>query len=95
MKDRLNQQVFVRTQVILTPELISSIEKARKIKKESRSAYLRKAALLRLSQEKKQKANLAVLADSVIGSLSLRGHPVWSNEASVEEWHKSIRSEWE
>lgn len=83
-----------RTQVMLTPELITMIEKARKIAGESRSAYLRKAALLRLSQEKKRKGILENLADTLIGSISLRRHPIWKDAPSIEKWLEETRSEW-
>lgn len=84
----------MRTQVMLTPELIDMIEKARRIAGESRSAYLRKAALLRLSQEEKRKETLKNVADILIGSISLRRHLVWKDASSIEKWLKETRSEW-
>lgn len=86
---------LLRTQVMLTPELIGKIDSARLRKRESRSAYLRKAALLRLIQEEKQREDLTKLADTLIGSISLKDHPVWKDASSIEKWKKDIRNEWE
>lgn len=86
---------LMRTQVMLTPELIGKIDDARLRKCESRSAYLRKAALLRLTQEGKRREDLIKLANTIIGSISLKDHPVWKDAESVEQWKKDMRSEWE
>lgn len=79
---------------MLTPELITKIDTVRMRKHESRSAYLRKAALLRLAQEERKKKDLSILADVIIGSISMKDHPSWKDEESVERWKKDIRDEW-
>lgn len=86
---------LLRTQVMLTPDLIGKIDSARLRKRESRSAYLRKAALLRLTQEEKRREDLTKLANTLIGSISLKDHPVWKDTESIEQWKKDMRKEWE
>lgn len=84
----------IRTQVILTRELVEYIDRVRRLAGESRSAYLRRAAELRLTQREGRRARLKKLAQTMIGSVSLNHHPAWKNKEAIEAWRTALRNEW-
>ena len=86
---------IVRTQITLTSELKKLIEKKAKLKGESLSGYLRRAAMLQLRREAQEKKDLEELANKVIGSIDLEKHSYWKDKKSVNKWLRNLRSEWE
>lgn len=88
-------QPTIRTQISLTPSIKRAIEAKRRLTGESLSAYLRKAALIRLLAEEEEEEDLKRLAKAVIGSVSLKNHPEWSTKTRIRCWLKALRKEWE
>ena len=84
----------VRTQITLTENLKKLIEERTILKNESLSGYLRRAALLLLFLEEKEKQDLEDLANIVIGSVDTKKNPHWSSVSKVRKWVKDLRSEW-
>lgn len=80
---------------MLTPLLKRVIEAKSRLMGESLSAYLRKAAVLRLMAEDVEKQELASLAESVVGSVKARNHSEWSSKAKVRGWVRKLREDWE
>jgi Arc/MetJ-type ribon-helix-helix transcriptional regulator len=95
MVQKAKNEVYVRTQVMLTEELTRAIDKARDTMGESRSEYLRTAAEMRLREKDTNTARRQELANRAIGSTALSsGHPHWKNKHAVESWRGKIRDEW-
>lgn len=84
----------VRTQITLTEKIKGLIEDVATARGESLSEYLRKAALIRLLLEDKEKGDLEKLAERVVGSVNLNSHPEWKTRSKVQKWVRNIRSEW-
>lgn len=84
----------IRTQISLTPDIKKAIEAKKRLTGESLSAYLRKAALMRLMKEEDEKKELELLAKSVVGSISLASHPEWRTKKKVQAWVRKLRNEW-
>lgn len=95
MNHKTTKQSIVRTQVMLTPQLLEQIDRVRRHLGESRSAYLRKAAELRMVEKSGRHAHLEKLAEAVIGQIRLRNHPIWRNRRAVEHWRRALRKEWQ
>jgi hypothetical protein len=74
--------------------LKKAIEAKRRLTGESLSAYLRRAAVLRLLVEEEEKEELKRLAKIAIGSVSLKDHPEWKNKSKLQKWLKELREEW-
>lgn len=91
----MNNQPTIRTQISLTPSLKKAIEDKRNITGESLSAYLRKAALLRLQLEEEEKKDLKELARIVVGSVSLKEHTEWQNKKKLKRWLTRLRKDWQ
>jgi len=83
----------IRSQVVLTVRLKQRIEAKRRLTGENLSQYLRKAALLRLTIEEKEKEKLEELAQLVVGSVSLENHPEWQTRKKLNKWLKELRQE--
>ena len=84
----------VRTQITLTKTIKRLVENHARTQGESLSEYLRKAALIRLLVENKNKKDLKKLANRMIGSVNLNNHPEWKNEKELQKWLKKLRQEW-
>lgn len=90
-----DNQSTIRTQISLTPSIKRAIEAKRRLTGESLSAYLRKAALIRLSLDDEEKKELKLLAKNFVGTLSWKkNHSNWKNKQSVKSWLNKLRSEW-
>lgn len=85
----------IRTQISLTPEIKRAIEARKRLTGESLSEYLRKAALIRLMSEDEEDKELERLAQTVIGSVSLKDHSEWKTKKKVQKWLTSLRKSWE
>lgn len=96
MNTSRDNQATIRTQISLTPEIKRAIEAKRRITGESLSAYLRKAALIRLAAEGDESRELSLLAKTFVGGSAWRkNHPYWKNKQAVLKWQRGLRSEWE
>lgn len=84
----------VRTQITLTEKLKKLIEERTALKKESLSEYLRRAALILLLVEEKEKTELEDLANLIIGSVDDQKNPQWKSFAQVKKWVRTLRKEW-
>ncbi len=82
----------VRTQISLSPELKSLIEKEGKELKESLSQYLRRAAILRLALTEIDDTNLKDLRAMVIGSVS-KDESGWKKTENISDWQRNRRKE--
>lgn len=89
------EQTTVRTQISLTPLIKKAIEAQKRLTGESLSAYLRKAAVLRLLAEEEEKEELEKLAENLVGSVSLGKHKEWGTKRKLQKWLERIREEWE
>lgn len=83
-----------RTQISLLPEIKKAIEARKRLTGESVSAFLRKAALIRLLAEEEEKKELENLSKLLVGSVSSRNHPEWKTKKKIDKWVREIRSEW-
>jgi len=93
--NRVERSSAIRSQVILTKLLRKMIDERRRLTGETLSAYLRKAALMRILAETEEEKELAQLAKSVIGSLNLKRHPEWQTAKRLKNWLREIRGEWQ
>lgn len=85
----------IRTQISLTPTIKKAIEAKKRLTGESLSAYLRKAAWMRISAEEEEKKELKVLAQNFIGAGRWdKNHPCWRSQKAVNRWLKALRDEW-
>lgn len=89
------ERATVRTQISLTPLLKQAIEAKKRLTGESVSAYLRKAAVLRLLVEEEEKGELERLAENLIGSVSSGKHKEWRTKKKLQSWLERVRGEWE
>jgi len=85
----------IRTQITLTEKLKARIQQNARKKNQSLSEYLRRAALLQLKVDQKDKESLEEVANKVFGSLDLKKHPEWSTMNKVIKWQKAMRAEWD
>lgn len=86
---------MVRTQISLPVTLKRAIEAKRRLTGESLSAYLRRAARLRLAVEEEEEKELKILAKNFVGAGKWRkDHPFWSDKETVQKWLNGLRSEW-
>lgn len=90
-----DQQTNIRTQISLTRTIKKAIEVKARLFGESLSAYLRKAALIRLAMEEEEEKELKTLARNFVGGSPWnRKHANWATRKSVKEWNKKIRNQW-
>lgn len=78
-----------RTQIYLPKKLRGEIDKARREKGETLAEYLRRAAQLRLKKQKREKEDLAKLADQITKGVKKSG---WDG-IDVVEWQRKIRED--
>jgi len=83
----------VRTQITLTLALKKAVEDVAENRGESLSEYLRKAAIIRLFLEKREKEDMKKLALEAVGSVDLKKNPKWNTRNKVYKWVRSIREE--
>jgi len=91
----VKEQPNIRTQISLTPTIKKAIEAKKNLSGESLSAYLRKAAVLRLLVEEEEKKELERLSEVLIGSVALREHKEWRTKRKMQKWLRRLREEWE
>lgn len=90
-----DQQANIRTQISLTRSIKKAIEVKARLLGESLSAYLRKAALIRLAAEEEEEKELKALARNFVGGAQWnKNHTNWTTKKSVKDWKKKIRNEW-
>lgn len=80
----------IRTQISLSLALKQLIEAKEAVTGEGLSKYFRKAALIRLVLEETEQADLKLVADAVVGSVSLQNSG-WKNERDIAEWQRKER----
>jgi DNA repair photolyase len=91
----MDSQPTIRTQISLTPSIKKAIEAKKRLTGESLSAYLRKAALIRLAGEEEEEKELKRLANSFVGAGKWKKtHPNWGNKKSAQKWLERLRNEW-
>lgn len=92
----MDTQKTIRTQISLTPQIKKAIEAKKRLTGESLSAYLRKAALIRIGAEQKEKKQLEMLAKTFVGAGRWqKNHPHWKNKQETQKWLRKLREEWE
>ena len=90
-----DQQANIRTQISLTRAIKKAIEVKARLLGESLSAYLRKAALIRLASEEEEEKELKTLARNFVGGAQWnKNHAHWATAKSVKKWKVAIRNEW-
>ncbi len=92
----MDNQPTIRTQISLTPEIKRAIEAKRRLTGESMSAYLRKAAFIRILAEEEEEKDLKLLAKSFVGTGKWeKTHTHWKNKKAVQKWLRKLRTEWD
>jgi len=79
-----------RTQISLSDDIKALIESRAFMRGESLSEYLRKAAVVRMALEDVDKADLALIADAVIGKIQ-KGNSGWKHVSDIGAWQKKER----
>lgn len=80
----------VRTQISLSSGLKKLIEAKEAVTGEGLSAYLRKAALIRMMLEETERDDLKRVADAVVGAITPQ-RSGWKNEQDIAAWQRNER----
>lgn len=88
-----DQAYSERTQISLSPLLRQMVESKRQIKGESLSEYIRKAVVLRILAEEKDKKDRKEAAKIFVGSIKPQTHPEWRAKKDVIFWQRKLRAE--
>lgn len=83
----------LRTQISLSPTLRGHIEAKRKIYGESLAEYIRKAAILRILAEEKERDERRKLAQTLTGSISKNKYKEWSTITKIIKWQRKLRAD--
>lgn len=92
----MDNQPTIRTQISLTSEIKKAIEAKKRLTGESMSAYLRKAAMIRILAEEEEKKQLKMLAKNFVGAGQWKKeHLHWKSKSTTYRWLRKLRSSWE
>jgi len=87
----MNTAIYpTRTQISLSPDLKRLIEASGARLKESLSGYLRRAAILRMMLEDREKNDLEMVARTVVGSIT-KSKSGWSRIKNISSWQRQER----
>ncbi|MEK7064728.1 MAG: hypothetical protein AAB973_03935 [Patescibacteria group bacterium] len=87
----MNTAIYpIRTQISLSTDLKRLIEASRTRLNESLSEYLRRAAILRMMLEDREKNDLQTVAMAVIGNVA-KSKSGWNQVKNISSWQKQER----